>query len=621
MSAPRLLLLLSLTEWSVRPSSLTRSGLAIALLATGFTSAGCHRSRLFSPLNGRPGIEQHANQGPSDIFISGEDAAPETLLEEVPQRLATAKTPITRKNSSSTTAATPSSTTPPSTTSAPAQTTTSGSESDDLSSRDSAAITRQVSYVSDSPSSPDEKGTPEPASSPDTYAGVDVSMVMNALKDHPPEVQREAIRRLVAMSYKKAQPTQQPAGIDNLLAASLDSLPDLPDEVVDRGLTPQRIAAKNFPPSPSKESSTSPVAHVAQTTPPLSEFNLTDQVLEDVFEGDSLSDQGKVAAATAGGENNPLPAGSPSTESDVPAVWNFSDKVADDTGASHSLSDQTNAIANQDGLPTNVQQVSATQSPDSQTPVIQPAASVAQAVNVESLSDSELYDALLKRLEQTEPNESDAQKQRRQIIKRHLMVLSGDPDQAVDKLEGLTTQEQEYLRHQLLGLWTIIDPNGHPVPSRRFSSALPQIRQATEFLAAASDSLDVRALEFCTEIEAYGQIKPFPKRQFDPGQQVILYCEIENFVAKKISQGSNQGFETMLQGSYDLLDESGRRVASQSLPVDKQLSQNKLRDYFIAYQMYLPDSLEPGRYRLRLTMEDVHGKKYGQNEVTFEIKR
>ncbi|KLU06159.1 hypothetical protein RISK_002010 [Rhodopirellula islandica] len=595
--------------------------MAIALLATGFTSSGCHRSRLFSPLNGRSGLEQHANQGPSDIFISGEDAAPETLLEEVPQRLATAKTPITRKNSNSTTAATPPTKTP-----APAQTTTSsGPESDDLSSRDSAATTRQVSYVSDSPSRPDENGTPKPTSAPDTYAGVDVSMVMNALKDHPPEVQREAIRRLVAMSYKKAQPTQQPAGIDNLLAASLDSLPDLPDEVVDRGLTPQRIAAKDFPPSPSKESSTSPVANVAQTIPPLSEFNLTDQVLEDVFEGDSLSDQGKVAttnaAATGGGENLPLPAGSPQTETDATAVWNFSDKVADDTGAAHSLSDQTDAIANQDGTPPKVQQVSATQSSGSQSPVIQPAASVAQAVNVESLSDSELYDALLKRLEQTEPNESDAQKQRRQIIKRHLMVLSGDPDRAVDKLEGLSTEEQEYLRHQLLGLWTIIDPNGHPVPSRRFSTALPQIRQATEFLAAASDSLDIRALEFCTEIEAYGQIKPFPKRQFDPGQQVILYCEIENFVAKSISEGGNQGFETMLQGSYDLLDESGRRVASQSLPVDKQLSTNKLRDYFIAYQMYLPDSLEPGRYQLRLTMEDVHGKKYGQNEVTFEIKR
>lgn len=618
MSSPRLLLPHTFTEWSLRPSSLTRSGLAVALLAAGLTSLGCHRSRLFSPLNGRSSLERHANQGPSDIFISGEDATPETLLEEVPQRLATAKTPITRKDSGSTSAPNANTAQPES-----RQATAPAQGSDDMSSNQLGAATRQVSYVSDSPSitnanraaQPKNQPAAKEASSPDTYAGVDVSMIQDALKNHPPEVQREAIRRLMAMSYKKAKPTNQPASIDDILEASLDSLPALPDEVVDRGLTPQRIAAEYHPktsvgpatdtiaanesdaPASTLESATNNVAQAAQ---PISEFNFTDQVLEDVFDEESFS-------------MNDTEDSSP--QSEAPASWNFSDKTAATPEATHSLSDHIETTTD-NGDATKVQQVSATELP--KTPA---SSAVAPAVNIESLSDSELYDALLKRLGQAEPNESEAQKQRRQIIKRHVMVLSGDPDRAVDKLEGLTTQEQEYLRHQLLGLWTIIDPNGHPVSSRRFSSALPQIRQATEFLAAATDSLDVRALEFCTEIEAYGQVKPFPKRQFDPGQQVILYCEIENFVAKRISDAGKEGFETMLQGSYDLLDDSGRRVASQSLPVDKQLSKNKLRDYFIAYQMYLPESLEPGSYRLRLTMEDVHGKKYGQNEIEFAIKR
>lgn len=599
----------------MRPSSLTRSGLAVALLATGLTSLGCHRSRLFSPLNGRSSLERHANQGPTDIFISGDDATPETLLEEVPQRLATAKTPISRKDSGSTSTSNPNTAQPES-----SQTTAPAPESDDLSLSQLGAATRQVSYVSDSPamantgrvSQPNNEPSPKEATSPDTYAGVDVSMIQDALKNHPPEVQREAIRRLMAMSYKKAKPTSQPASIDDILKASLDTLPALPDEVVDRGLTPQRIAAEYHPKvstdavsdaiaATESDALASPLEpatnNVAQSAQPISEFNFTDQVLEDVFDAESF---------------NMNDSDNSSSPSEAPASWNFSDKTASTSEPTHSLSDHTSTMTD-DKDTTNVQQVSATEVPK--------ASGVAPAVNIESLSDTELYDALLKRLGQAEPNESDDQKQRRQIIKRHLMVLSGDPDRAVDKLEGLTTQEQEYLRHQLLGLWTIIDPNGHPVSSRRFSTALPQIRQATEFLAAATDSLDVRALEFCTEIEAYGQVKPFPKRQFDPGQQVILYCEIENFVAKRISDAGKEGFETMLQGSYDLLDDSGRRVASQSLPVDKQVSKNKLRDYFIAYQMYLPESLEPGSYRLRLTMEDVHGKKYGQSEIAFDIKR
>ena len=60
------------------------------------------------------------------------------------------------------------------------------------------------------------------------------------------------------------------------------------------------------------------------------------------------------------------------------------------------------------------------------------------------------------------------------------MVLAGNPDEAVTKIDGMDETEQEFLRHQLLGLWTMIDPQGHPVPSRRFSTAIPQIRPSRQ---------------------------------------------------------------------------------------------------------------------------------------------
>jgi hypothetical protein len=56
------------------------------------------------------------------------------------------------------------------------------------------------------------------------------------------------------------------------------------------------------------------------------------------------------------------------------------------------------------------------------------------------------------------------------------------------------------------------------------------------------------------------------------------------------------------------------------LPADQQVSANYLRDYFIAYQMHLPEQLRKGKYRLQLTMEDVNGKKYGQSSIPVEIK-
>ena len=121
---------------------------------------------------------------------------------------------------------------------------------------------------------------------------------------------------------------------------------------------------------------------------------------------------------------------------------------------------------------------------------------------------------------------------------------------------------------------------------------------------------------FCTEIEAYGQVKPFKKNQFEPGQQVILYCEVENFKARQL----DTGYEMHLKGSYEIFDAENQRVFDQVLPADRQDSANYLRDYFVAYQMFLPANLPAGQYRLQLTMEDLVGKKYGQAEVSFEIE-
>ncbi len=97
---------------------------------------------------------------------------------------------------------------------------------------------------------------------------------------------------------------------------------------------------------------------------------------------------------------------------------------------------------------------------------------------------------------------------------------------------------------------------------------------------------------------------------------MILYCEVDNFV----SESTTEGFETQLQGSYEVFDSKGQKVAGQVLPADTQTSATALRDYFIAYQMGLPAGLAAGKYQLTLTMECQKGKKYGRATIPFEIK-
>jgi hypothetical protein len=422
-----------------------------------------------------------------------------------------------------------------------------------------------------------QASAPTPSKQATTAESTDPKELMSAFSDYPPEVQREALRRLVAATSLSAEKTTQPKPLDSELAKNILDLPKLPAaKNTEPEVPPTRIA--------SKESASPAVASLTDT--PKSTAASADTPAETAVSGDA-GVQARVTDLVT-------------TELEPTSAQTISDSDADDKTEVKTAS----LSGNDDSMVARA----AVEPVDPET---------LNGSDLVELSDEKLFAALLKRLATPTTGESEAQRNSRLIKLRHLMVLSGDPDTAVEKIEGMPEAEQEYLRHQLLGLWTMVDPNGHPIPSRRFTSALPQLREATKFAAAATDSLEVQSLAFCTEIESYGQIKTFPGNRFDAGQQIILYCEIENFTVDQ----TEDGFETHLQGSYDVYNSDNEKVVSQLLPADKQVSANYLRDYFIAYQMHLPQQLSAGTYRLQLTMEDVGGKKYGQANIPFEIAK
>lgn len=230
-------------------------------------------------------------------------------------------------------------------------------------------------------------------------------------------------------------------------------------------------------------------------------------------------------------------------------------------------------------------------------------------------SEQKLLAELSKRFAEVPEEADDAALLRHHLRHRTLLMLSGRIDEAVEPIEGIGSSEQEYLRNQLLALWTALDPQGHPVPQRRWAAALPHMREATSHMAAATGTLEVRSLAFCTEVESFGRITPFESTRFRSGQQVILYSEVDGFAAERLSTG----YETQFQGSYEIFDASGKRLHQKVLPADQQVCNNYRRDYFIAYRLHLPSQLAVGKYRLELTMEDLKGEKYGQSSIDFEI--
>ena len=103
--------------------------------------------------------------------------------------------------------------------------------------------------------------------------------------------------------------------------------------------------------------------------------------------------------------------------------------------------------------------------------------------------------------------------------------------------------------------------------------------------------------------------------RFRPRQQVTVYAEVENFR----SEPAPNGFHTTLASSYQVVDESGRRVDGGQFPEIKDLCLNRRRDFHMQFAIPLPERIYPGQYRLELIVTDLLSNKIGQQSIGFEI--
>jgi hypothetical protein len=201
-------------------------------------------------------------------------------------------------------------------------------------------------------------------------------------------------------------------------------------------------------------------------------------------------------------------------------------------------------------------------------------------------------------------------------------ISSGRLDDAVSGVESLDATQREAYKNLMFGLGIWLSPDESRRPPLRSAKVLHSLRDATTELATAG-KLEVKNLVFCERVDHFGWYTEFPRKEFQPRQQVILYTEVENFSAE---HKGGAGYETELQGSYVILDSSGQEVASRQLQLDKEVCRNHRRDYFLAYRIYMPEGIAPGRYRLELTVEDLkargkyQGRKLGEGVIEFAIR-
>lgn len=195
-------------------------------------------------------------------------------------------------------------------------------------------------------------------------------------------------------------------------------------------------------------------------------------------------------------------------------------------------------------------------------------------------------------------------------------------DDAAMSVESLPPGEREAFKQVSFGLATWLDQEEERRPPLRNARIIRALHDASRELSAES-KLDVRKIVLCERVEQFGMYTEFPRNEFRPKQEVILYVEVDNFAVQE--KGANN-FETELEGSYVIYDATGALIAERKLPLERAVCRNYRRDYFLAYRIYVPDNIASGRYRLELTMEDLKagkefkGSKLGEGTVEFTVR-
>lgn len=410
-----------------------------------------------------------------------------------------------------------------------------------------------------------------PAAQPEKLSSEELAMLEAALAKASPEVREAARKRLAAMSATNPTP------------ATTQARKPSTDETVD----------EPAPPAVQQASAEGPTdAAAVQQTSATSNSDLT---ASSTFAMPDLSkpvEKPTVAPAVA--------------ETEVPSTSDVDSSEATVQTATPAVEQPVEQAVETPSPAATTETVVTTNSKDT---------AAEEHADVASLGDQQLMDELIRRY-QMRVNET-AEPQLSDLLRlRTLLVMSGRPDEAVSEIKGWSAAERDFLNHQMLAMWQLLDEAGHPVRRRRWNAALDAQREATKSLAAATGTLDVRALQFCKEVVGFGQTVPFDTAQFTAGQQVILYSEINNFHAEHLSDG----YETHLRGSYQVVDSTGQVIAEQILEDDRQTNSNYRQDYCLSYVLYLPKRLAAGNYRFELTIEDVKGQMYGKASIPLEIK-
>lgn len=194
-----------------------------------------------------------------------------------------------------------------------------------------------------------------------------------------------------------------------------------------------------------------------------------------------------------------------------------------------------------------------------------------------------------------------------------LYALAGRWPDAYRMTEGMSVGRDDFLR---LTVAVAADQvNEH----RLAMAALETVRDRWREI----HPLAIPLAAFCSAARGFQDYTPVARSEFDAGQVVVVYFELDNFATRPAAGDQH---EVLVKADAEVVTlPPGQQVirlsdAGQYAQEFSRKTARAIEDLGLGVRLQLPRNLVPGAYQLRLTVQDRVGGKSAQTLLDFRIR-
>jgi hypothetical protein len=121
---------------------------------------------------------------------------------------------------------------------------------------------------------------------------------------------------------------------------------------------------------------------------------------------------------------------------------------------------------------------------------------------------------------------------------------------------------------------------------------------------------------FVTRVRAWGAVDRFPEAAFRPGQDVIVYFEIDAPTARQSTAGHTTSIDTL----FRLVAADGRQIGQWDFEPIEETCHAPRRDYFARYFLRIPETAPPGACRLEFVVTDLVTGASTQAHLDLDVR-